>query len=928
MISIITISNNKRNLNKGRQITDPALLRALTYEEFSDEDSDTNSDYVKFGAYFAQDLYGDGYAHKIKGTCNPIGGTSRLYIDINIVENGYFKNGVINISNSNFSYALNELPGIVVKSGGVGKDVNKIELNSLNSGTQKLFVGNISSKLKNLNDYSKTVSIILTGTHVDDNGTETEVYKEVQLQIDWYGNIAAELPTAELKQSGDINKITDTENEKINLNASIVIKETRKELLLKNVYVEAVIPKLSGYAPLEVKVTNSDYEYDEETGILKISKEAKLRDNVIISKCESGTNKNNEKYNNFSLKISYPFEAYESYMKNHSSLSISIPVKGYYVGFNNDNEEFNSLIQSNWAENILLLSYYKPVGKIAKFEIEVIGEGKSSFLGTEGIIPKTNPIKLYNKDFIEMDQDYRVEWKAITASEVSDGVIMKDSALNSEPNPDYFIASGGSRTSLEDISYIEKIRFSNLNNALYDDGWVCIYDDVTNQLIKKISSKEYGSVDAKGAKHIRIETSKVKEQSTFTVTLDKRLDDEKITEVFTKQQFDGLYAVESRLYGYKNSSLVSNVSNTSKYELSKCNATIDISEKNFSSQDTKNANINVNLSGGGLGDTGWKDSEFLIKIPRAFVFVEVEDIVANKRSYNSDYEIVSWDLEEIDGDWFIRVYTKSEDETGMEFTINCNLTPDPRIISNSPNIALYAHNNIYYADYGEKGRDIYDVDNDLNKSESVYYTGVNVNIDSPSSLLTSEYITDFEDTGKVAVAPNVAELTPESNKATINILTNNNYNGSVENLLIMGKIPFEGNRYNFTDRDIGSNFSTTMTNEGILVPENLREKVEVYYTYNENPTKYLSDANNNWTKTPDDYSKVKCYLIDFGDSTINYKDSYVFSYKVNIPENLTLNNIAYSNHSVSYYLQLGEGRIKKETEPNKVGLMPTKKINI
>ena len=61
-----------------------------------------------------------------------------------------------------------------------------------------------------------------------------------------------------------------------------------------------------------------------------------------------------------------------------------------------------------------------------------------------------------------------------------------------------------------------------------------------------------------------------------------------------------------------------------------------------------------------------------------------------------------------------------------------------------------------------------------------------------------------------------------------------------------GKIPFEGNSYVFNQSNLQSEFSVMMANSGIIVPDNLKDVVKIYYTENTNATKDLSDSSNGW----------------------------------------------------------------------------------
>jgi len=74
MIAVVMsfIMSNKmlKNDSNVATITDPEILRAMTYEQVTEEDRKIeNCDFVQFSAFFLRDLYGDGIAEDLKGTC-------------------------------------------------------------------------------------------------------------------------------------------------------------------------------------------------------------------------------------------------------------------------------------------------------------------------------------------------------------------------------------------------------------------------------------------------------------------------------------------------------------------------------------------------------------------------------------------------------------------------------------------------------------------------------------------------------------------------------------------------------------------------------------------------------------------------------------------------------------------------------------------
>ena len=186
LITGICINLNKSN--KGISISTQEIARAMSYEQFKEGDEAVDgTENVKFSAFFLRDLDGDGYAEKIKGTCKEIGSEDTMYMEINVQTEGHLDNAKIEIAGKNF-YLQTALPkDEQLKENYIGSNIKLIEFNELNNGTQKLITGVVrsgdyayensknSAIGNNINNYTREDNkIILTGTYVGEEGTETE----------------------------------------------------------------------------------------------------------------------------------------------------------------------------------------------------------------------------------------------------------------------------------------------------------------------------------------------------------------------------------------------------------------------------------------------------------------------------------------------------------------------------------------------------------------------------------------------------------------------------------------------------------------------------------------------------------------------------------------------------------------------------------
>ena len=232
-------------LNRNSVEEDPEILRSRTYAQVEEGDEAIDgTDYVTFDAYYLRDLDGDGYAEKLRGTCREVGKQDTLYMDLNVLTNGTLEDAKITINGKNFYFSTAIVKDSVIAQDYVGTNTKDIKLNSLKNGTQKLIFGMVQSGDYTIsgfktaaigndtNKYSVTDNTItLTGTHVADDGTRTQISKTVYLTNDWHGTTRTDLymPSWLKNQEYDIATAIDETNQKLNITFKVNTRELDKE---------------------------------------------------------------------------------------------------------------------------------------------------------------------------------------------------------------------------------------------------------------------------------------------------------------------------------------------------------------------------------------------------------------------------------------------------------------------------------------------------------------------------------------------------------------------------------------------------------------------------------------------------------------------------------------------------------------------------
>ena len=930
------------NLNRIKSGINPEIARSMTYEEVKEGDEIVEeAPNVKFDAFFLRDLDGDGYAESIRGTCKEIGKEDTLYMELNVETAGYLKNGKITINGENF-YLQTSLPkDDELKDNYIGNNIKTIEFNDIANGTQKMITGIVrsgnysytSSKAdaigKNINNYSKVNSVILTGTYVAENGTETPITKTVEFNVDWHGTTKASINAT--TQSKIIGDAIDEENEVVNLDFTIYTEETDKELILSKNHVEGDIPDLNGYAPTEVRYTGSTavFNYNAETKRFTIDKEVTVSEDGTVTSSLSRTN-------SYGIRVVYPIEAYQSL--GTTEMTLKVPVRTYYEGYNNQNEEFTNPYKSNTAEATIVANYENPKGTVAQFDITV---GKKVY--GQYIVSKEKPLKIYNGvSEGETDDTYIVLWKTyIGTNQNTAGIIMKETRDGQQQVTDTFIKTDSSEESADDIVSNVGIYFSGVDSILGEEGYINVYDEDTGHLLVTFTADNWNKYTSRNpykyeipVKHIRVETSVPIEDESYLYTYNiKEIDDDKITEKYERNEFDKLQYIESNLVGYLGSNYINTSTHQANYEAPTSVSYISISNNTISTQSTeKNEIITITANeNSNANQVGWKNGTFLVKLPEEIIDAKINNINIS----NSNVSLESYELIEQDERIFLKIVTKNDTSLSYNIKIDIDLSPDPRNATLTRQIELYASNE-NGTDYYFKEKDQYDVNNNLNTEEYVNHTTTSLSMISPNSLLTNQIATNYDDKGSEVVSPQIADIRPiyavvdQEQTATIGVQIRNNYSSTISEIQILGKVPFEGNTYVLSGGDLGSTFTTKMQSGGIEVPDGLEQYATVYYSENENPDKDISKAENGW-KTKNqitNWDNIKTYLIDLKDYIMPKGAEYTFNYTVKIPNGIAFNKVSYSHHGVYFSLDTDQGKYKTETEPNRLGLRIAEKYNL
>ena len=915
---------------------DQEIKMSMQYAQITEENKDKyerveNTDFVRFSTYFTRDLNNDGIAEKMLGTCRSLNQKDVLFMDLNVLSNGYLKDGKITINSSNFKYNMNMIKDSVLKNNYIKSDVKEIELNNVQNGTQKLILGDVVSNIgNNINNYSNKTYITLTGTHVADDSehTETQISKTIELTVDWHGEVISALDTYTNYYNYDT---LDTKTISFGFTTRETHYKSEEQLILKDNVSRVTIPELNGYSPEDVRCTNNDvkFEYNKDTKELTVTKESKVsEDGTVINSLSRN--------NSYTIEVTYPQEAYDNIT---TYTTLKVPINTYYEGYNNNSEqeEFDNPIKSNVPEGVVTLIFREtpppsqPTGFIYNFYVNIMDKNYVSKPYRRYVISKQDILNLYDSDEEIKNKEYIIQWQAVRGNlgEVS-------SMIMSEPKAESYGDTWQNSIEnkiMEEYTINTGIYFSGANDMLGDDGTITVYNNDTNELIKTFTKSEWQNLSKENPfkyetkiKHIRVETDRANANSNFCVYNIKELDVEKVMQDFTKEQIKEVDKVYTYLQG------ICNIGGEEQGKVAKEDYAYFVSEKSYtrmelekrkmSTQETlKQEKIYIDAKQTQIGDSKWKNGIFLVEVPEEIINIEINSIQTN----NQNVIIQAYDLFEQNGKYLLKILTENSSPEEFRITIDCNLTANPTVKTKDVEFKLYAVNK-YCNDYYYEIQDLYDIDGD-NITEEQIGTALNdgyttMQLISPTNLITLETISNYDDEieNEETIAPNVALIESKKKDATINIKATNNYPYEVCDVKIIGKLPFVDNKYIINGKNMNSEFDAKLDESGISLPEELNGKATIYYSEKENPSLSLEDSENGWTTIVEDYTKIKSYLIDLNDYEMPIGKELSFNYKIKIPDDVSLNQAAFSNHAIYFSLKTEGGKLSLATEPNKVGL--------
>jgi len=793
-----------------------------------------------------------------------------IYLNIftEVKNAGYLKNGKIQIKdkdgkNPNFNLMEIEEP---VSIRDIDYNGNEILLNQLNNSEVldvNIPIKAISADVFDLNNLSKDSIILFNGIYVDGEGKERDIEKEIKLKAEWKEKVEAVIFT-------ETEKVLPFEIEE---QTGVVISEKVKlglkdsKLPIKSAKVEITVPKIGDILPNEVRVEN----INSVLNINKQYKDGKLNINLENDISEDNTviwNKSLEE-----LKITYIFE---------------------------------NLLQED----------VKEVQSIGKIEVECYS-GEKVIANAEN----TNSINIINK------LGNRVEEKSESVTEV----IYKGNMLNTKEETEFEVVSNIdiayekliekveveynkdkfvlNEKEIEANTYYKKLVISkeDLSKILGESGEVKIYsgETVLTTIDNTFLADENGNMvfDFTGnVEQFKLETSKPMYNGTLKVKLLKTISGESILEKEEIKNITNL-KLETVVDGNIKEKLIVMENPVTKIGLD--------TNTNILSTVVENKGVEfiVTLNNNSLDEELFKNPKIELALPEDVTNVKVNRV---ELVLENELEIINYEYIKdsnsiiVDLEGMQTKYNLNETINGATVIINTDITVNNLAVNKKDKIKLC-------------------VKNEMSTSYESVLVEKDINVVAPLGLIALNsaegYDNDQDKATSISGNEAIGKIEPnaENKITTMTITTINNYDSVINNIRILGRVPFKGNKSLVDGSDLGTTFDAILKSK--VISENLvAEKFDVYYSENGDATEDINNKDNGWTLDIADLSKVKSYLIILKDYELQIGEKIELKYDIEVPAGLELGNSAHGTYIVYYDNKKDDIVFKNTTVPSVVEL--------
>lgn len=870
----------------------------LSAKALENQGTSTTNENVEF------DVYYDGGKHTVSADVNAE--DTKLNIALKVKKAGYLKDAVVDFSDTNFKIAKTEESDNIQA---VDAENKKISFNQINNGENVTETINIAlDKKDEISEdmFDRDNTIKFTGTYVNAKGEEVAVKKDIVVHTSWTAS------TAKAKLEYEITKyIPYSANNvsKLITQGKITSYVENSVLPIKNTNIEVNAPKINNKYPETVTVvanstnaTNGDangdnfsknnWSYDSTTGKITIT----VNNNAVNGKIQWAKNTADE----FIVTYIYSSDVYESVKDSVTRVTYDA------------SSSMNLYVKSGVNKVSAHVDGYEDQTKKIGDIVEFTSNATQSI--SKGYIYNNKNAADENKKETEYVAQYTAH---VSYADVIDAIVLKQDV-------DQFVTANGSEqsTTVGGVNYAYNktlaISKQEFDKVIGENGEITILNEAGTTLatINKDTEVKDNKIVVNlvpfNTNSITIKTSKPQAEGNVIFEITKAL--AKNIE-YSTSQLKSFTQIKTQVTGTAKNSDIDIVSteSTKNVDLTEPTqkASITTSNNRLSTiVKNENVEIKVTLENDSADDTMYSNPTIRITFPANIETLTIKD---SKVYFDDELEI---------DEGSIKSYENENGTKTLEFKLKGTQTKYNNAAAKGATIVLSTDITLNKLTPTTNTQITAEI---TNGDSTVTTVSTDVKYIAPSGVVTTNSMTGYNGDEKIEVINGESQkaLIPtkaEQKEVTYTMNVINNYENTLDHVVVLGRTPFKDNKDVSTSLSLGSNITMPLAS-GITVTGVDTSKVTVYYSENGEATTDLSNSQNGWTTSVTDYTKIKSYMIVLNeDYTMNSGDTFIFTYKATLPANLDYDQSVYENYGVFFNNNKTSGTIEDKAIATKIGL--------
>lgn len=870
----------------------------LSAKALENQGTSTTNENVEF------DVYYDGGKHTVSADVNAE--DTKVNIALKVKKAGYLKDAVVDFSDTNFKIAKTEESDNIQA---VDAENKKISFNQINNGENVTETINIAlDKKDEISEdmFDRDNTIKFTGTYVNAKGEEVAVKKDIVVHTSWTAS------TAKAKLGYKITKyIPYSANNvsKLITQGKITSYVENSVLPIKNTNIEVNAPKINNKYPETVTVvanstnaTNGDangdnfskdnWSYDSTTGKITIT----VNNNAVNGKIQWAKNTTDE----FIVTYIYSSDVYEAVKDSVTRVTYDA------------SSSMNLYVQSGVNKVSAHVDGYEDQTKKIGDIVEFTSNATQSI--SKGYIYNNKNAADENKKETEYVAQYTAH---VSYADVIDAIVLKQDV-------DQFATANGSEqsTTVGGVNYAYNktlaISKQEFDKVFGENGEITILNEAGTTLatINKDTEVKDNKIVVNlvpfNTNSITIKTSKPQAEGNVIFEITKAL--AKNIE-YSTSQLKSFTQIKTQVTGTAKNSDIDIVSteSTKNVDLTEPTqkASITTSNNRLSTiVKNENVEIKVTLENDSADDTMYTNPKIKITFSENIETINVKDC-----------KVYFDDELEIDED-SIMFYENGDGTKTLELKLKGTQTKYNNVAAKGATVVLTTDITLNTLTPTTNTQITAEI---TNGDSTVTNVATDVKYIAPSGVVTTNSMTGYNGDEKIEVINGESQkaLIPtkaEQKEVTYTMNVINNYENTLDHVVVLGRTPFKDNKDVSTSLSLGSNITMPLAS-GITVTGVDASKVTIYYSENGEATTDLSNSQNGWTTSVTDYTKIKSYMIVLNeDYAMNGGDTFTFTYKATLPANLDYDQEVYENYGVFFNNNKTSGTITDKAIATKIGL--------